>query len=155
MQTYVCEWTWSRWLWLCWFTKRNMSHQFMNAAEKCIDQKSEKCHSSACQEVFLFCFFWMKRAHHVPPFPRVADTNEPSFITVIKPAGRLFLHVAAPPLNERLSPWAMADFQGALWAALRLHGHRSITKAHWFSLQYLLASIFRVQFNQCVLLLCI
>lgn len=104
----------------------------------------------------FFCFFfWMKRAHHVPPFPRVADTNEPSFITVIKPAGRLFLHVAAPPLNERLSPWAMADFQGALWAALRLHGHRSINKAHWFSLQYLLASIFRVQFNQCVLLLCI
>lgn len=57
----------------------------------------------------LFSFFSCSRErdHHVQPF-WVRDANEESFITVIKPAGRLFLQVAALLLSDRPSAWGIA-----------------------------------------------
>lgn len=56
-----------------------------------------------------------------PTFPRVSDTNEQSFITVIKPAGRLFLQVAVRLVNDRPSARGMGDFQVVLCTALYSH----------------------------------
>ena len=75
-----------------------------------------------------WAFFLNEKGSSCPIFPRVADTNEQSFITVIKPAGRLFLQVAVLLVNDRPSEWGMDDFQVALWAALRSHDCISITR---------------------------
>lgn len=74
-----------------------------------------------------------------PTFPRVSDTNEQSFITVIKPAGRLFLQVAVRPVNDRPSARGMGDFQVALCTALYSH--------EWDV--RLVGFIFRLQLNLC------
>lgn len=74
-----------------------------------------------------------------PTFPRVSDTNEQSFVTVIKPAGRLFLQVALWPVNDRPSARGMGDFQVALRTAL--YSHEWDVRLAGF--------IFRLQLNLC------
>ena len=72
--------------------------------------KTSNVHSSVAG-LFFFFFFLNEKGSSCPTFPRVADTNEHSFITVIKPAGRLFLQVAVLLVNDRPSAWGMVTFR--------------------------------------------